>query len=43
MPELEIASHQIQERVRTGRTIRYQVPDDVRRYIYKRRLYQNGP
>ena len=42
MPELEIASHQIQERVRTGRTIRYQVPDDVRRYIYKRRLYHNG-
>jgi nicotinate-nucleotide adenylyltransferase len=42
MPELEIASHQIQERVRTGRTIRYLVPDDVRRYIYKRRLYRNG-
>jgi nicotinate-nucleotide adenylyltransferase len=42
MPELEIASHQIQERVRAGRTIRYLVPDDVRRYIYKRRLYQNG-
>jgi nicotinate-nucleotide adenylyltransferase len=40
MPELEIASHQIQERVRTGRTIRYLVPDDVRRYINKRRLYR---
>jgi nicotinate-nucleotide adenylyltransferase len=33
MPELEIASHQIQERVRTGRTIRYLVPDGVCSYI----------
>ncbi len=40
MPELEIASHQIQERVREGRTIRYLVPDDVRRYISKRQLYR---
>ena len=33
MPEIEIASHQIQERVRQGRSIRYLVPDPVREYI----------
>jgi nicotinate-nucleotide adenylyltransferase len=40
MPELEIASHQIQERVRAGRSIRYLVPDGVRAYIMKHGLYQ---
>jgi nicotinate-nucleotide adenylyltransferase len=39
MPELEIASHQIQERIRTARTIRYLVPDGVRSYIEDRGLY----
>lgn len=39
MPELEIASHQIQERVRAGRSIRYLVPSTVREYIQTRRLY----
>jgi nicotinate-nucleotide adenylyltransferase len=39
MPELEIASHQIQQRVRTGRTIRYLVPDAVCAYIKERGLY----
>jgi len=39
MPELEIASHQIQERVRAGRTIRYLVPEAVRGYIQARGLY----
>lgn len=39
MPELEIASHQIQARVRTGRTIRYLVPDPVCRYIADHGLY----
>ncbi len=39
MPELEIASHVIQQRVREGRTIRYQVPAAVEAYIYKHRLY----
>jgi nicotinate-nucleotide adenylyltransferase len=42
MPELEIASHQIQERVRTGRTIRYLVPEEVREYIAARGLYRPG-
>jgi nicotinate-nucleotide adenylyltransferase len=39
MPELEIASHQIQARVRDGRTIRYLVPDEVCRYIEDHGLY----
>ena len=39
MPELEIASHQIQERIRTDRTIRYLVPDGVCRYIEEHGLY----
>jgi nicotinate-nucleotide adenylyltransferase len=39
MPELEIASHQIQERIRAGRTIRYLVPDGVCSYIQDHRLY----
>ena len=33
MPELEIASHQLQERIRDGRSIRYLVPEPVRQYI----------
>ncbi len=40
MPELELASHVIQARVRQGRTIRYQVPPAVEAYIYKHRLYR---
>ena len=39
MPELEIASNQIQARVRAGRSIRYLVPDDVRDYIAGEGLY----
>lgn len=39
MPELELASHVIQARVRARRTIRYQVPPAVEAYIYKHRLY----
>lgn len=40
MPELEIASHAIQERVRTGRPIRHQVPRAVEEYIYAHGLYR---
>ena len=40
MPEIEIASHQIQERVREGRSIRYLVPDPVREYIVEHGLYR---
>jgi nicotinate-nucleotide adenylyltransferase len=39
MPELEIASHQIQNRVRLGQPIRHQVPRLVEGYIHKYKLY----
>ena len=39
MPELEIASHQIQERISQGRSIRYLAPEEVRRYIQETGLY----
>ncbi len=41
MPELEIASHTIQARVRNGRPIRHQVPKSVEEYIYEHRLYRD--
>ena len=40
MPELEIASHAIQARVRDGQPIRHQVPRAVEAYIYKHGLYK---
>ncbi len=39
MPELEIASNQIQRRVRMGQPVRHQVPRLVENYIYKHELY----
>lgn len=39
MPELEIASHAIQGRVRKGQPIRHQVPRPVEKYIYANNLY----
>jgi nicotinate-nucleotide adenylyltransferase len=39
MPELEIASHQLQRRIREGRSIRYLVPDEVGAYIREKGLY----
>jgi nicotinate-nucleotide adenylyltransferase len=39
MPELEIASNQIQARVRAGRSIRYLVPEEVQRYIEQQGLF----
>lgn len=39
MPELEISSSDLRERVRSGRPIRYQTPLLVEEYIYSRRLY----
>jgi nicotinate-nucleotide adenylyltransferase len=38
MPELEIASHVIQQRVRNGQPIRHMVPRSVEAYIYKHNL-----
>ncbi len=40
MPELEIASHVLQQRVRQGRPIRYQVLPAVEAYIYHHNLYR---
>ena len=37
---LPFASHLIRENVRKGRSIRYQVPDAVERYIRRHRLYR---
>ena len=42
MPELEIASHVIQQRVRNGQPIRHMVPRAVEAYIMKHGLYRNG-
>jgi len=41
-PEIGIASHDLQERVRQGLPIRYQVPDSVEAYIHQQGLYLNG-
>lgn len=43
MPELEIASHAIQARVRAGQPIRHQVPRAVEKYIYANGLYLPNP
>jgi nicotinate-nucleotide adenylyltransferase len=40
MPELEIASHDVQARIRDGRTIRDLVPDPVCAYIQEHLLYR---
>ena len=42
MPELEIASHIIQQRVREGWPIRYQVLAAVEEYIHQNHLYRNS-
>lgn len=40
-PVLEIASSDLRNRIREGKSIRYQVPDPVIEYIRTHRLYQN--
>jgi nicotinate-nucleotide adenylyltransferase len=40
MPELEIASRDLRERVRNGRSIRYMVPEPVIAYVQDRHLYR---
>jgi nicotinate-nucleotide adenylyltransferase len=42
MPELEIASHIIQQRIREGWPIRYQTPMQVEEYIQQHALYLNS-
>ena len=41
MPELEIASSELRDRVRAGQPIRYQVPRAVERYIREQGLYRS--
>lgn len=41
MPELDIASSDLRERVREGKPIRYQVPREVERYIGEQGLYRS--
>jgi len=42
MPEVDISSSDLQRRVREGLPIRYQVPEEVERYIREHRLYQRS-
>lgn len=41
MPEMEISSTSIRERVRAGKSVRYMVPDAVLRYIEDNNLYED--
>ena len=44
-PEVDISGAEIRRRVSQGLSVRYQVPEDVERYIYSHGLYRNvdGP
>ena len=42
MPEIDISSREIRRRLREGRSIRYLVPESVRDYLEKKRLYPRG-
>ena len=42
VPAVEISATEIRERVRTGRSIRYWVPDRVAEYVARHRLYLDG-
>jgi nicotinate-nucleotide adenylyltransferase len=41
VPQIEIASRDIRERIRRGISIRYLVPECVRQFIFSRKLYSN--
>ena len=43
MPRVEIASSEIRQRIKSGRSIRYLVPHAVIRYIAEHRLYGTPP
>ncbi|RYL91554.1 nicotinate-nucleotide adenylyltransferase [Sporolactobacillus sp. THM7-4] len=41
MPQVDISSSYLRDRLKAGRTCRYFLPDAVRKYIEERRLYEN--
>ncbi|MCR4907295.1 MAG: nicotinate-nucleotide adenylyltransferase [Lachnospiraceae bacterium] len=41
-PRIDISASLIRERIREGKSIRYYVPEPVRRYIEKNKLYRDG-
>jgi len=43
VPRMEISSTEIRERIASGRSIRYWVPDAVAEYIARHRLYRDEP
>lgn len=40
IPEVDISSHLIRERLRTGRSVRYLVPEPVEQYLREHRAYR---
>lgn len=43
MPEVEISSSDLQRRVKAGLPIKYQVPEEVEKYIIEHHLYGQAP
>lgn len=42
VPEMGVSSKMVRERIKSGRTIRYLVPETVRTYIEEKRIYGAG-
>lgn len=43
MPGVSISSNHLRQRIQEGRSVRYQIPEPVRQYIFKRGLYRQEP